>query len=350
MPRDFMVKESMLDDYQMDLLDRTLDRSLVVSGCAGSGKSVIALQKAKRIQAEKGGDYTVIVFTKALKDYMQAGRQELGLNDAFYYHWDWKNRRDMPEADYVIVDEAQDFTREEIQEFIDSARKNIFFFGDTAQSIYGGLKKTLSMREIGSMLPNADAVPLYFNYRLPKPIAKVTQTYVGVDVDPYRERTYKSTENQKPRFIRYSSEEEQIKAIARIIKVKNLTDVGILVPHNEVIPKMSKLLNNQRINHEIRYNDKEDYHNNVDTLNFNSTNPKLMTYHSAKGLQFETVFLPFVESADSDDLKKSLYVAMTRTYRNLYVMYSDYSLPSPLSSVPSELYISSETDTDIEEL
>ena len=97
------------------------------------------------------------------------------------------------------------------------------------------------------------------------------------------------------------------------------------------------------------YNDKEDYHNNVDTLNFNSTNPKLMTYHSAKGLQFETVFLPFVESADSDDLRKSLYVAMTRTYRNLYVMYSNYSMPSPLSSVPSDLYISSETDT-IEEL
>ena len=183
MPRDFMVKESMLDDYQMDLLDRTLDRSLVVSGCAGSGKSVIALQKAKRIQAERGRDYTVIVFTKALKDYMQAGRQELGLNDDFYYHWDWKNRRGMPKADYVIVDEAQDFTREEIREFINSARKNIFFFWDTDQSIYGGLKNTLSMREIGNMLPNADAVPLYFNYRLPKPVAKVTQDYIGVGVD-----------------------------------------------------------------------------------------------------------------------------------------------------------------------
>ena len=344
-----MVKESMLDDYQLDLLDRTLDRSLVVSGCAGSGKSVIALQKAKRIQAEKGSDYSVIVFTKALKDYMQGGRQELGLNDAFYYHWDWKNNRGMPQADYVIVDEAQDFTREEIQEFINSARKNIFFFGDTAQSIYGGLKDTLSMKEIGNMLPNADSVPLYFNYRLPKPIAMVTQTYIGVGVDPYRERTYKSTENQKPRFIRYDSDEDQVRAIARIISARNLTDVGILVPRNEAILKMSQLLNNAGINHEIRYNDKADYHNSIDTLNFNSTNPKLMTYHSAKGLQFESVFLPYVESADSDDSRKSLYVAMTRTYRNLYVMYSDYAMPSPLSSVPSDLYISSETDT-IEEL
>ena len=205
------------------------------------------------------------------------------------------------------------------------------------------------MREIGNMLPNADAVPLYFNYRLPKPVAKVTQDYIGVGVDSYRERTYKSTENQKPRFIRYSSGEDQIKAIVRIIKARNLTDVGILVPHNESIPQMSKQLNSQGINHEIRYNDRNDFHNNVDTLNFNSTNPKLMTYHSAKGLQFETVFLPYVESANSDDDKKALYVAMTRTYRNLYVMYNSFSMPTPLSNVPSDLYISSETDT-IEDL
>jgi len=345
MAKDFMVKESMLDDYQIDLLDKTLDTSLVVTGCAGSGKSVIALQKAKRIQAEKGSDYTVIVFTKALCDYMQAGKRELGLTNSFFYHWEWKNRHHMPKADYVIVDEAQDFTREEIQEFINSARKNIFFFGDSAQSIYGGLKTTVPMKTISSMLPSADDFHLYFNYRLPKPIAKVTQDYVGVGVEPYRERTYKSTENVKPKIVRYSTGEDQIRAIARIIKSKHLTDVGILVPHNEAILGMSRLLNNEGIDHEIRYNDKEDYHNSIDTLNFNSDNPKLMTYHSAKGLQFETVFLPYVTECSSDDDKKSLYVAMTRTYRNLYVMYSGAVRPDPLSKVPAELYSAKEVDT-----
>lgn len=349
MAKDFMVKESMLDDYQMDLLDKTLDSSLIVTGCAGSGKSVIALQKAKRIQAEKGNDYTVIVFTKALCDYMQAGRQELGLTNSFFYHWEWKNRHHMPKADYVIVDEAQDFTQEEIQEFINSARKNIFFFGDSAQSIYGGLKNTISMKQISSMLPHADDFKLYFNYRLPKPVAMVTQDYVGVGVERYRERTYKSTENVLPKIIRYSTGEEQIRAIARIIKSKGLTDVGILVPSNEAIPNMSRLLNSENIDHEIRYNDKEDWHNSVDTLNFNSENPKLMTYHSAKGLQFETVFLPYVTNSTTDDDKKALYVAMTRTYRNLYVLYTGYSMPSPLSDVPAHLYSSKEIDT-IEEI
>ena len=351
MAKDFMVKESMLDDYQMELLDKTIDTSLVVSGCAGSGKSVIALQKARRIQAERGSDYTVIVYTKALCDYMQAGKQELGLTNSFFYHWEWKNRHNMPKADYVIVDEAQDFTREEIQEFISSARKNIFFFGDTAQSMFNsmkiqkGLGPTMTMSQIECMLPSAESYKLFFNYRLPKAIAKITQDYVGINVPRYTERTYKNDEVTIPKIIRYSTGEDQIKAISRIIKSKHLTDVGILVPHNDAIPGMSRLLNSENIDHEIRYNDKEDWHNNIDTLNFNSDNPKLMTYHSAKGLQFETVFLPYVTSCTSDDDRKSLYVAMTRTYRNLYIMYSGGFIPDPLSNVPSALFSVREIDT-----
>jgi adenylylsulfate kinase-like enzyme len=47
MAKDFMVKESELDDIQQRVLDQTLDRSCIVTGCAGSGKSVIAPAKGK---------------------------------------------------------------------------------------------------------------------------------------------------------------------------------------------------------------------------------------------------------------------------------------------------------------
>lgn len=74
-----------------------------------------------------------------------------------------------------------------------------------------------------------------------------------------------------------------------------------------------------------------------------------MTYHSAKGLQFETVFLPYIETFSGDESdRKSLYVAMTRTYRNLYVMYSSL-LPSPLDDIDSNLYKTTEID-EIEDL
>ena len=75
-----------------------------------------------------------------------------------------------------------------------------------------------------------------------------------------------------------------------------------------------------------------------------------MTYHSAKGLQFETVFLPMIEdfNDDGNSSRKALYVAMTRTYRNLYLLYS-HSLPEPLSKIPIELYKTSETE-DIDDI
>ena len=313
-------------------------------------ESVLALIKAQRIQKEKGDNYQIIVYTKALCNYMNAGRETLGLHNDFHYHWHWRNRLACPSSDYVIVDEIQDFTQEEIQEFIEATNRNFFFFGDTAQSIYQGLKDTMPVNAINRLFP-FDREPknfsLYRNYRLPIPAARVAQ-YVGIDLDAYDEKTYKSKETAIPKFIKYDSLNDQISAIARIIKRNNLTDVGILLPHNDDVRTVCTILNSNGIDHEAKYEDKENWRNSVNNLNFTTSNPKVMTYHSAKGLQFETVFLPNIcPLSDSDDRRiseqKSLYVAMTRTYRYLYVMYSGF-LPYPLSNVPSSLYSTSEIE------
>lgn len=349
--KDWMIKESELDDDQLRVLTAILDRSLIAKGCAGSGKSVLALIKAQRIQREKGNDYQIIVYTKALCSYMNAGRRALGLNKDFDYHWDWKNRKHCPKSDYIIVDEIQDFTQEEISEFIGAARKNFFFFGDTAQSIYDGWKNTMSVESIRDMVPSANRsqvreMELYRNYRLPIPVARLVQ-YIGIDLDPYEESIYKSKETAVPRFICCSNLLEQIGTIADVIYKQSLRDVAILLPHNEDVSVVSKMLNDKRCNHEVRFNDNVDLQNSKDTLNFSTDNPKVMTYHSAKGLQFETVFLPNVSAMSSVPKKseqKSLYVAMTRTYKNLYVLYSN-SLPSFMSSIPTDLYKTTLIDT-----
>ena len=346
MKKDWMITESELDDDQIKVLTATNDKSCIIAGCAGSGKSVLALIKAQRVQKEKGNNYQIIVFTKALCRYMNAGRLELGLEKDFHYHWDWKNRRNCPTSDYVIVDEIQDFSKDEIQDFLNATKKHFFFFGDTAQSIYEGLKETLPVEEINYMLPigeKAKTFELFRNYRLPKSVAKVVQ-FVGVDLDGFDIDTYKSKETTIPRFIRYDNYERQIQSIATMIRNNGLvSDVGILVPHNEDVKQVSNLLNSFSVNHELKYEDKENWKNSIDNLDFTTENPKVLTYHSAKGLQFGTVFLPGVEDKHEDSERKALYVAMTRTYRNLYIMYSG-SLPFPLSKVPMDLYKTTEKD------
>ena len=52
MPRNFFIQESQLDDYQHLVINSTAS-SLVVKGCAGSGKSILALWKAKRQMIER---------------------------------------------------------------------------------------------------------------------------------------------------------------------------------------------------------------------------------------------------------------------------------------------------------
>lgn len=344
MKKDWMIIESELDEDQIKVLNAVNDKSCIVSGCAGSGKSILALIKAQRIQREKGNNYQIIVFTKALCKYMNAGREELKLNNQFDYHWWWKNRKGCPSSDYVIVDEIQDFSKDEIQDFIDATNKHFFFFGDTAQSIYEGLKDTMKVEDINyAMGTRAKMFELYRNYRLPKTVAKAVQ-YVGVDLDGFDIDTYRSKETAIPRFVRYNDFESQVDAIAKMINVGNVDDVGILVPHNEDVKKVHDLLKQKNKNHELKYDDKIDFRNSINNLDFTTDNPKIMTYHSAKGLQFGTVFLPGVEEKTEDSERKALYVAMTRTYRNLYVMYSG-DLPFPLSEVPSDLYKTTETDT-----
>lgn len=345
MKKDWMIKESELDENQRSVLNAVVDKSCIVSGCAGSGKSILALVKAQRIQKERGNDYQIVVFTKALCRYMNSGRKQLGLNKTFTYHWDWKNRLHCPKSDYIIVDEIQDFTTDEIREFIQATRKQFFFYGDTAQSIYEGLKDTIGVDDIRFSINearNAKYWELYNNYRLPVPVARLSQ-YIGVDLPPFVASTYKSPEKEVPHIIEYDSYTEQLEAIHRIIEDQNLTDVAILLPHNNNVLFAYNHLRNMGGNYELRYKDNEDYKQSQDTLNFDSSNPKIMTYHSAKGLQFETVFLPFLEDYEEEQ-RKALYVAVTRTYKNLYLMWSDYE-PDFLSDIPNDLYITEETTT-----
>ena len=215
----FNVEKESMDDEQLDLIGDTIDKSMIVAGCAGSGKSVIAMYKAQQILESKG-DVILIAYTKSLNRYMRQGKEN-SLDERFFYHWQWIDQG-MPKADYIIVDEIQDFDREEIMQFINAARKCFFFFGDTAQSIYRAFgKETLTIDQISSMT-GIKVSRLYNNYRLPKPIAKITQEYLGLteedNVRKYSESLYLSKENALPVFVECHSRQEQIDCIISIIR------------------------------------------------------------------------------------------------------------------------------------
>ena len=328
------VDEESMDDDQLDLIDQTIDRSLLIAGCAGSGKSVIAMHKAKQI-SDAGYSVILIAYTKSLNGFMQTGNKEGG-NYQFFYHYQWKEKQ-MPSADYIIVDEIQDFTKEEVLEFINAAKMHFLFFGDTAQSIYRQFKNnTMTVEEI-SRLTNLPILPLYNNYRLPRPVAKISQNYVGVNVSPYADKIYRNKEKALPHFVQFPDFSSQMQAIADIVRNNPDSSIGILLPNNKLVIETYRELLRLNVDFEYKFQVEGIEKKTTENLDFYSNLPKLMTYHSAKGLQFDIVVLPRYEGATSIDDRKALYVAMTRTMHELYVMYNTAEIKPPLN-VPTHMY------------
>ena len=327
--RSFYVKDSELDDYQVKVINKKTDNSYIVKGCAGSGKSILALWKAKQIQDEHRGSYMYIVFTKALMQYMADGIKEVGISQRNVdYHWHWVNRAGCPSADYIIVDEAQDFSKEDIELFKSKARKALLLYGDSSQQLYTFIqdKKTVSMEDI-QYFTKFPVEQLVFNHRLPKKIARVAQ-YINSENDELEERcTVEGTE--KPKILEYPTIEKQYDAIIELIQNKHMEDVGILFRQNDEVEEAYNYFQEHGLNVEAKFGKHMD-------LDFTSDNPKLMTYHSSKGLQFENVFLPDC-TVEDDDNRNPLYVAVTRTYQSLYILHSG-NLSSLFDDVPRDLY------------
>lgn len=187
-------------------------------------------------------------------------------------------------------------------------------------------KQTVSMEDI-QYFTKFPVEQLVFNHRLPKKIARFAQ-YLNSESDELEERC---TEEgvEKPKIIKYNNITEQYDAIISLIQNKNMEDVGILFRHNDEVEHAYEYFKNHGVNVEAKFGTFMD-------LDFSSDNPKMMTYHSSKGLQFEHVFIPEC-TVEDDDNRNPLYVAVTRTYRALYIMHSG-NLSSLFDDIPTSLY------------
>lgn len=363
----FYVKESQLDLQQKGVLQKKLAQHLVVTGGAGSGKSILALLKAKAMLSNNDR-VLYVVKTVALNTYMDAGvsaeaKKEKApssvgnlsnriwsqLRDSicsFNHCFRWAKNEDgewenlgwkKGNYDYIILDEATDLKMPEIQELIDHC-KYLVAFGDDDQQLFSFINTRTKVSQIADKVGiGKDSIDnLIYNHRLPKKMARLV-VYLHPRIQPstpdadnfIRRCLVEGTE--LPHVFQYSQEKEQFDEIIKIVNNKNggLKSVGILFRDNESMRRAyryfkennlptSMVIDSQTIGEE-----------------FDSDAPNLMTYHGAKGLQFETVFIPNCSDPGFD--KAPLYVALTRTYSSLYIMYKGIR-PGFISRIPSELY------------
>lgn len=333
--RRWMIKESALDDDQYKI--RMLKNgNYLIEGCAGSGKTVLALQKAKELEDAGNEDYLIVLYTRALRSFVKDGLIKLGIDPDKVWNYDQLENSGYTEVDYIIIDEVQDFTEEQLKKLISMARKNYILFGDDAQQVYREGLNLTGVKNVAN-LSAKDHKKLEKNYRLPKAIARFSSR---IKNDSDLETRCVTEEGEPPRIIKCNSLVEELLCIKTIIDAEYWTDVGILVHSNEQVAKLEQEFKKIGVDVEKKLN----YENkNIENLDFYSSKPKLMTYHSSKGLQFEHVFMPSCEiNTNKYNYQQAIYVATTRASETLDILFSNQLSPF-ISCIPK--HFSENTDS-----
>ena len=351
---DFYIDYGKMDALQRKYVDKKVNKGMVVCGAAGTGKSLIALHKAK--QVAQLGSYAIVVYTKTLRRYFEDGLRTLQLKNVYHYHY-WKRLKEenrFPHVKYLIVDECQDFTSQEIDELKSSA-DICFFFGDSAQSImnFRGPVQSVQQTAIGM---GEIMLPLQTNYRLTKENARLAE-YILPNEDIVDNCVRSGV---KPQLINGMTFDIQLDKAIDLIRNQSLTSVGILMPFNTKEKAMSYLGNEKMsveyvkdyflrkgVPCEYKYDDLKETELE---LNFYSTTPKIMTWWCAKGLQFKDVFLLncnyLCKDEDIEHKRNAVFVAATRTSERLYVAYTG-SLSSFFPDANSDIFLQHQSDDDI---
>ena len=416
---------SNLDDTQRSIVVSDINRDIIVQGAAGSGKTNLAIHRAK--QASLFSDnYAIVIYTRALQRMVATGMRALGLDDErIAYDWSWKHsgfhlngnvffkegnketlylvnndvvrkfvlipdldslsdatERNMnntvvgldfgdwvenevystygrrssffvekefsgeldldkckslasailykeaeEKVDYLIIDEVQDFSIAAIRNnYISRVNNSFALFGDSAQMIYKN--QGSSMDDIRAEF-HGDPYVLKFNYRLPKSIAKVAQAISETPVDllTYNMKDRGNSDYPyypKPLVTKYSDRKAELQGILDKIRNEDLDDVAILVPLESDVIEVFNFLNDNGIDSQVLFRTGHIApFRTINTLDMaNTSMPCILTYHAAKGTEFDNVFVPFANNGAIPD-RKAFYVACTRSSHSLYISYSN---------------------------
>lgn len=353
-----MIREDQLDPDQREFVNVESKKSgnIWVKGFAGSGKSVLLIHSLKNIiQKEPNAKVAVVVYTHSLIDMFKTGMQELNLPSSIpvmtYIEFVDKNSQNF---DYIFCDEVQDLPARVLYAMNNRARK-VIVAGDSNQSIYDidprWQEPVVNPNQVGDII-NARAFSLNMIHRLTRSIINAVQKILP-SMNIWRAKRDLTKQDVNIRLCEASSEQEEVKYIYQeALKGANVGDTSVvLFPTTNSITKFANLVlsanGKSQWNEEKNQYGKPDFgdlnrhfKNNGIKLQFigsgygalkNAEQNKeaiLMTYHSSKGLDFDNVFLPFLNThfyLHPSNAETLFMVAMTRSRKNLYLTYFGYT-------------------------
>ena len=357
----WMVEINNLDAVQARAIENILDNqdeNHWVKGFAGSGKTIVLTHVLKRLATAKPPvKVCFATFTHALKDLIESGltETELARIDISTFNGLGKLRNDY---NLVVADEMQDIPSRVLPTL---AKKSdvLIIAADLDQSIY---RSACSVSELNAAVRPAKEHQLREIHRINENVFEIA-TSVYTDAKVVSQTTVRQDDEQARMYEGASMRDEFVTMFEEAVRVSaKESPSAILLPSKALLDKFIATIATtnsyagtppsvkdgerpeigeqadpfKEINAYLKKNKSplQVFGGGSGSL-YDSDSKKmvyLMTYHSAKGLDFANVFLPHLtedvslepmKGASDDQERRLFFVASTRARERLYLSYHD---------------------------
>jgi len=352
----------------------------LIIGGPGTGKSVVALLRARRL-AQEGKSYQFLVYNHVLH---QSNRHLFGdtdpLSSTTWLSWFFRLYRDVfneevPKVEAhgsrfqpidwdavnasigalaegegpgnfpcLVIDEGQDMPPMFYKALTDLGFDNFYVVADQNQQIHPDQCSSRQDIEIALDVASASTLELLDNYRNALPVAKLALTFYGGDpASPPPQLPSKSHSALTPEIVTYGQLGRCTfdSILERILKLSDVNPrklIGIITPNNYVrecfctgLNRVVPQLDNGKppIQTYVTGNNAQ--------LDFGHGGIMVLNAQSCKGLEFDTVILADIDlhqPKDASTLKARFYVMAARARDRLILLRTGQTCPVVESLLP----------------
>ena len=356
----WMIPWDKLGNEQREIIDSVASMKAKVSwinGHAGSGKSIVLLQSiADYLKKNPNKRVCVVVFTRALVDLLEIGIKQIPLLEKrsvpVLTIYKLKYRLDNGGVNYdaIFCDEVQDIPLSFFLK-MKNACSNLVVAGDSNQSIYNIVpvfeERPISVEELTSNINSDEKTSVV--YRMTKSVTKMLSKVFAI----FSSTRIAEKNDSGINLNRFENEDDELKWAWEKIKNTNSlrpSDVCaiLLYSHDSIQNFINTILVSNGFNaFEFKKtgngNEKWNYDScnnyltksNVPLMYIGNNHGSLeeadqinkiviMTYHSAKGLDFDYVLLPLVNHKMylQSNVDSLLMVALSRSKQELVITFT----------------------------
>lgn len=339
-------------EEQLDVLEYPLNESLFVVGPPGSGKTVLAIQRAQML-TEIQSDVLIVTYNRMLRrlvalmtdggvksqtmqsfvwsDYHdRIGEQPpCASHDPFAYMWSimmerMKLRDVRPNRLHLIVDEGQDLPPGFFKYAARYVARKLTIFADEDQALK---RDGTTLEQIKQATGLNDPKILSQNHRNTPEISQLAEHFHSGRLPAAM--VHRSASGELPRLVRSENVDCTVIVISNWYQNRG-GSIGVIVDRNETGRVLRKDLAQRLLG--VRVDAYRHEHKNEDAINILKDGVTVVNKDSAKGLEFDTVFIAelerFVPCTD-DAQHRAMYMMCNRARDNLLLLYG----PGELSTL-----------------